>query len=540
MPHPLFSPEVRMMLEEQDHAGMAAFVENIHPATVAESLDNLTPPEVWSFLRACPINQQALVFEYFPHDKQEELALGTGRENMAKLIEKMSHDDRVDLLRRLAPPVAEAMIRLVDEADRRDIAMLVKYPEGNAGGVMTTDYAWLPENITVADALERLRLQAPSAETLYYVYVLDADRHLLGIASLRDLIMAQRQSLVRDVMETDVYTVKAEDDREEVAQKLARYDLLAIPVVDTDNRLIGIVTHDDVVDVLVEAATEDAERMGGMVPLGENYMESHFLNVWRKRVFWLSLLFIAELFTFSALERYEDAIKAITVLSLFIPLCISTGGNSGSQAATLITRALALRQVTPQQWWKILRKELIMGLALGVALGAIGWVRASFTKESTINSEDQRAHAFRVQLPADTSLKQSSPGKYVIPAGTLQEVGVRTKVDAEVVLPAGTDTSVPLKSTTVNGNQIVEFPAQCLYSVKQVDRWSLAAIVGTSVAGICLIGTVVGALLPLLFKFIGWDPALASSPFVATAVDVAGIVLFFEIARLWLPALGGH
>lgn len=539
MPHPLFSPEVRMMLEEQDHAGMAAFVENIHPATVAESLDDLEPIEVWKFLRACPINQQALVFEYFPHDKQEELALGTGRENMAKLIEKMSHDDRVDLLRRLAPPVAEALIRLVDEADRRDIAMLVKYPEGTAGGVMTTDYAWLPENITVAEALERLRLQAPSAETLYYVYVLDADRRLLGIASLRDLIMAQRQMLVRDVMETDVYTVKADDDREEVAQKLARYDLLAIPVIDSDNRLIGIVTHDDVVDVLVEAATEDAERMGGMVPLGENYMESHFFNVWRKRVFWLTLLFVLGFFTFTALERYEDAIKAVTVLSLFIPLCISTGGNSGSQAATLITRALALRQVTPADWWKILRKELLMGLALGVAIGAIGFLRASVTSNATLASGEVREYPIDILLPEGEQAQEISQGKYLVPAGALQTIRLPARLPMQLVLPS-TDGHKPYLVDNPKNEKILRFPPKTTVSSAQVDRWTLSIIVGMSVAGICLVGTVVGALLPLLFKSFGWDPALASSPFVATAVDVAGIVMFFEIARIWLPALSGH
>jgi magnesium transporter len=496
MPHPLFSPEVRLILEDNDTRGMAAFVENLHPATVAESLDDLPIPEVWRFLRACPMNQQALVFEYFTHEKQEELALGTGREDMAKLIEKMSHDDRVDLLRRLAPAVSEALIRLVDEADRRDIAMLVKYPEGTAGGVMTTDYAWLPEGITVGDALDRLRLQAPNTETLYYVYVLDTDRKLLGIVSLRDLILAQRQTQLRELMETDTYTVKADDDREEAAQKLARYDLLAIPVVDADNRLIGIVTHDDVVDVLVAEATEDAERMGGVVPIGENYLEANFFTVWRKRVVWLSLLFVAELMTFTALEHFEDAIKAVTVLSLFIPLCISTGGNSGSQAATLITRALALRQVTPSEWWKVLRKELMMGLVLGLSLGIIGYVRATFTRESTLSGDETRKSTVIIEVPSGTQISTLGEGKYQLPANTT-------------------------------------------FKASSVNRWTLAGIVGIAVSAICIMGTVIGALLPLFFKQVGWDPAVASSPFVATFVDVGGIVIFFTIAVWWIPGLAG-
>lgn len=537
MPHPLFSPEVRLMLEENDTAGMAAFVENLHPATVAESLDDLEPKDVWRFLKPCPMAQQALVFEYFDHEKQEELALGTGREDMAKLIEKMSHDDRVDLLRRLTPAVSEALIRLVDEADRRDIAMLVKYPENTAGGVMTTDYAWLPEGITAGEAIDRLRVQAPNTETLYYVYVLDQERHLLGIASLRDLILAHRHTQLRDLMETDVYTVKAEADKEEVAQLLARYDLLAVPVVDADKRLVGIVTHDDVVDVLVQAATEDAERMGGVVPIGENFMEANFFTVWRKRVVWLSLLFVAELLTFSALEHFEDAIKAVTVLSLFIPLCISTGGNSGSQAATLITRALALRQVTPKEWFLVLRKELLMGLVLGLSLGVIGYVRASFTRESTLRSDEVRKYPFTIHLEPGQELRQNRDGKYVVPAGAIQNVGIVSRGESLIELPAGQ--TLALDNGKKDQVRIVTFPAQSIYSASQIDRWTLAGIVSIAVAGICLMGTVVGALLPLLFKTLGWDPAVASSPFVATAVDVTGIIIFFSIACWWIPGLAG-
>jgi magnesium transporter len=534
MPHPLFSPEVKLMLQENDAAGMAAFVENLHPATVAESLDDLDVKDVWSFLRHSPIQVQALVFEYFLPEKQEELAVGSGRAEMAKLIEKMSHDDRADLLRRLAPPVAEALLRLVDEADRRDIAMLVKYPEGTAGAVMTTDYAWLPEGISVGEALDRLRLQAPNAETFYYVYVLDGERRLLGMVSLRGLIIAPRQALIRDVMFTDVYTVKAEDDREEVAQKLAHYDLLAIPVVDADNRLVGIVTHDDVVDVIVQEATEDAERMGGVVPIGENYLEANFVTVWRNRFVWLSVLFIAQLFTFTALELFEDAIKAVTVLSFFIPLCISTGGNSGSQAATLITRSLALRQVRPRDWFKVLRHELIMGLALGLALGAIGFARASMTSSSVLRNSEQRAAAFDVQLKPGQDIEQIHPDVYRVPAGAVQFVEKPSTIAAEVNVPNGP----PLQPRVLpDGTKRYTFPADSVYSTAQVQRWDLAGIVAISVTAICILGTIVGSLLPLLMKFLGFDPAIASTPFVATLVDVSGILIFFSIAVLWIPGL---
>src|SRR5438445_4538336 len=240
MAHPLFGPEVRLMLQENDTAGMKAFCETLHPATVAEALaGELEVEEVWRFLGQAGIRDQAAIFEYLPIEWQVKLIKDTGRPHVARLIEKMSHDDRVDLLRRLSPQAAEELLRLVDEADRRDIATLVKYRENTAGALMTTDYAWLPENITAAEALDRLRLQAPDSETIYYVYVLSDHRKLLGVVSLRDLILAPRQALLRNLMEQDAVTVKVTDDREQVAKEIAHYDLLAIPVVDEERRLVG-------------------------------------------------------------------------------------------------------------------------------------------------------------------------------------------------------------------------------------------------------------------------------------------------------------
>src|SRR5262249_41319088 len=246
MTHPLFGPEVRLLLQENDTAGMKAFCETLHPATVAEALaGEFDPEEVWRFLQTTSIRNQAAIFEYFPIDWQVKLVEGTGRPAMARLIEQMSHDDRADLLRRLQPRVAEQLLRLVDEAERRDIATLVKHAENTAGALMTTDYAWLPANITAADALERLRLQAPNSETIYYIYVLGDNRELLGVVSLRDLILAQRQALIRNFMERELVYVRVGDDREQVANEMARYDLLAMPVVDDAGRLVGIITHDD-------------------------------------------------------------------------------------------------------------------------------------------------------------------------------------------------------------------------------------------------------------------------------------------------------
>lgn len=458
MAHPLFGLEGRILFQNQDIAGMKAFCETLHPATVAQALsEELTVDEVWQFLNNADIRSQAAVFEYFSTEEQVRLVEGVGRERMAKLIEQMSHDDRGNLVRRLRPRVAEELLRLVDEADRRDIAAIVKHEANTAGALMATEYAWVPENIAAGEALDRLRLQAPKSETIYYVYILDDKRKILGVVTLATLVVAPRHARIRDIMTKGVITVRASDDHEVVAQLVARYDLLAIPVVDEENRLVGIVTHDDVLDVIEQEATEDVQRLGGVGVLDEEYLEARFLTIWRKRVGWLACLFGAELFTFSALTYFEHAIEKVVVLSLFIPLCISTGGNSGSQAATLITRAMALGQVNVRDWFKVLRHELGMGLALGLSLGAIGFVRAALTPHDLLRD-------------------------------------------------------------------------QALW-------WQLALTVAQSVAMICLWGTLVGSMLPLLFRWLGFDPAFASSPFVATFVDVTGIVIYFTAAILWIPSV---
>ncbi len=451
MPDPLFTPIARQMLQAGDEASLQEFVENLHPATVAESLaDSLPVEDVWKFLNAVPVRLRADVFAYFPEEWQEKMAGGTGREQMAHIIGEMSSDDRADLMRRLPRAMREQLLRLVDEADRKDIARLIEYPEGTAGSLMTTDYAWLPAGITADDALERLRLQAPNTETIYYVYVVDEQRRLKGVVSLRDLVLARRGTPLADITETNIVSVRDTDDREKAAQEFGEYDLLAMPVTDADGRLVGIITSDDVLDVVVEEATEDAHRMGAVGPMPDNYLETGFLTVWWNRAFWLSLLFVTGMLTFWALEYFEGAMKSLPVLMFFVPLCISTGGNSGSQAATLITRAMALGQVEVGDWARVLRHELLMGLALGVTLGVLGGLRT-----------------------------------YLLTGG-----------------------------------------------VGPGDLARLALVITIAATAICLYGTLIGSMLPLVFKRLGIDPGVASGPFVATFVDVTGIVIYFTIARL--------
>lgn len=528
MSHPLFGPEVRQMLADDDSEQMRTFCETLHPATIAEVLDEFDLEQVWRILSHASIRDQATIFGYFPIDKQVEMAEGAGQPQMARLIEQMSHDDRVDLLRRLPPRVADGLLRLVDEADRKDIKTMMAFKEGTVGALMTTDYAWLPVNLRAGEAIDRLRLQAPNSETIYYIYVLDeASRRLLGVVSLRDLILASRQTPIREIMETDPVTLKTGDDRDRAAQELARFDLLALPVVDDDTRLVGIVTHDDVIDVVVEEATEAVHKMGGVGNIGEDYLEANFYRLWRTRAFWLSLLFVAELLTFYAMSAFEDEIAKLVVLSLFVPLCISTGGNSGSQATTLITRAMALGQLSPRDWVRVLRRELLMGVFLGVTLGFIGYVRGLSTSEAVRGGGKDRDNAFIIRVPADSSV-ETQGDRLQFPPGATELVPLEQA--STVLLPPGKS---PLISES-GGERVYELPAGSEVRTHPVNRTGLGLVIGLSVLGICLWGTVIGAMLPLVFRQLGFDPGIASGPFVATFVDVSGILIYFSIARVFL------
>jgi magnesium transporter len=551
MPHTLFSPEVKYLLEENNEEAMKVFLESLHPATVAEALaTDLPVDQVWRFLKHTSIKNQAAIFEYFPIDWQVQMVEGTGREHMAELIKEMSHDDRVDLLRRLMPRVAENLLRLVDEADRRDIATLVRQEENTAGALMTTDYAWLPPNLTASEALDRLRLQAPETETIYYIFVLDEQRRLLGVLSLRDLILAPRHALIRDLMEEQVVSVRATEDSEKVAKTMAQFDLIAIPVVDEQGRMVGIVTHDDVIDVVVQEATEDVHRMGAVAPMAENYLTANFLTVWRKRAFWLACLFIAELFTFTALSHFDEAINRVVVLALFVPLCISTGGNSGSQAATLITRAMALGQVTLGDWFKVLRHELLMGLVLGLTLGGIGFVRGAFTPEDVRGNMEKRQEKFKIKVLVGEDGKANVIQKmehetiaHFFHTGNQFErihfpkacLDVKTQDDPiQVLLPVGGKYETDDEIIDGKPYKVYILPEKSQVRSAAVSPWHLAIVIAQAVAVICLWGTLVGSMLPLIFRRLGVDPGIASSPFVATFVDVTGIVIYFTIASIYL------
>lgn len=462
MPHPLYSPEIRDMLDQNDAAGLAALCEELHPATIAEAVaDTLSADQIWHLLGSTDVRTQASIFEYLPAELQIELVADPSRPQVAKLIEKMSHDDRVDLLKKLPRRVYESLLRLVDDVDRRDMKALFEYGENTVGGIMTTDYSWLPPTLTAAEAIDQLRAQAPDKETIYYIYVLDeakkradggpAPRTLLGVISLRDLILAPRHALIRDLMEEEIVALKFTEDRATAADLLGRYDFIAVPVVDENNGMLGIVTHDDALDVVTQEATEDLQRQGAVSPIVGDYLQAGLRQVWQSRVVWLAVLFIAQMATVYAMAHYEGELAKVTVLATLIPLCLSVGGNAGSQASTLVTRALALDQVRVKDWFRVLRRELVVGVALAATLGVLGLARTYFTTPGDINNRPS-------------------------------------------------------------------------------DLLKLTWVIAVSVTLICLWGTLLGAMLPIVIKRLGFDPALMSSPFIATLSDVSGIVIYFNVA----------
>ena len=442
---PLLRPDLAELIAEEDSDGVAAFFESLHPAVVAELLQELPAENVWSALATVPPEDQAEVFTFFPLWLQEDLVGGLDRGVLSRLIEAMPSDDRADLLSRLDRKLVDGVLPLVKKAERADIRRLLSYPEDSAGAVMSTEYASLSPDLSVAEAIARLRLLAPSRETIYYVYVVDEDRRLLGFISLRDLILEDPAARLGDVMNRGVISVRVTDDREEVARDLTRYDFIALPVVDEQNRLVGIVTYDDAADVLEEEATQDAQRQAAVEPLEDGYLQTPLWELAWKRGIWLVILLFAAFLTAGVLKMYEGG-GAGGWMVMFIPLVLASGGNAGSQSATLVIRTLAIEDSTGRDEplaGRITLKELTVGSALGLSLAGL---------------------SFAV-------------------AGTL------------------------------------------------VDETGKAVTVALTVLMVVMIGTVLGALLPLGFRRLGVDPALMSNPLIAAVVDVLGVVIYYQTAR---------
>lgn len=374
----LLLPELREMLAENDSAGLADFCEAMHPARAAEFMEGLNAEETWGVLKEADPERRVAIFGYLDEERQVQILESVDPAETSQLIAIMAPDDRVDLLKQVEDETVEALLPLVPAEERRDITRLSQYPEGTAGALMTTKVARLPESITVGEAIEHLAQQTKNHETIYYIYIVDDENHLRGLVSARQLLthLGTPGEPVAEIMERDLVSVEATDDQEAVAAKVADYNFLAIPVVDHEHHLVGIITHDDVIDVFREEAEEDAYRAGAIAPLEETYLNTplHILS-WKRGV-WLGALLCASFLTVIALQSFDDTLNGVPWLPFFLPLIVSCGGNSGGQSATLIITALTSGDLTIHDWWRVLRRELLMGLMLGAGLALIAYLGA--------------------------------------------------------------------------------------------------------------------------------------------------------------------
>ncbi len=377
MKNPLLAPELREILSKRDVKSLKEFCKNSHPAIVAEFLSALEPKEIWEVLTLLEPELRAEIFSHLDQDLQIKMTENLTRQELAGLVTDMSADDRVDLLKKMPEDQREALMPAIAQAEREDIRRLSSYPEGTAGSVMTSDYATLPPDITVQEAIDRLRKEAPDKETIYYAYVVDENRRLIGFVSLKNLILARPSTLVRDIMNTDVIYAHVDEDQEEAARKIQKYDLIALPVVNGNHSLVGIITYDDAMDIITQEHTEDMEKLMAIAGAHEAavYMKTSVLEHFKNRCGWIIFLAMLGLISGFIVEKFERIIAQLTILATFMPMLADTGGNTGSQSATLVIRALALKEISPKDLPRVLFKELKISLMLGLLLVGIVLLR---------------------------------------------------------------------------------------------------------------------------------------------------------------------
>lgn len=370
MTYELLTRAVREDLTNGNRASVEDFLRSEHPADLAAFIAELEADEAWRLLDMMAVERQAEVFGYFDPEYQVELAEHTSRTKLARLVTEMPSDERADLYNKLTDDQQAALLPALAQAEREDLRRLASYPEGTAGSIMTSDYAVLTADLTARQALDKLRREAPDKETIYRAYVVDADRHLVGSVRLADLILAAPSKLIDKIMEQNTLAVRVDDDQESVARRIADYDVLAVPVIDQHDRLIGIVTHDDALDVLQQEATEDFHKIGAAGNLVGNVRDASVGLLYRKRVMWLVLLVFANIFTGAGISFFEDTIAAYVALVFFLPLLIGSAGNAGAQAATLMVRALATGEIVMRDWGRMIGRELLVAVSLGATMAA--------------------------------------------------------------------------------------------------------------------------------------------------------------------------
>src|SRR6187551_391198 len=448
------------ILDEAASPGFAAPMAGLareHPADIVERLNTKSIDIASAALSALPLERAAEVFDEPGLERAEELIEAQPPERAASLFRAMSDDRAADIFRHLDEPVRERLFAQLDLETKASVARLLAYPENTAGSIMTTEFVSVPSTLTVGETLDYVRKVEKTRETIYAIYVLDPKtKTLVKPVSLRRLVTGAPEDPVLSVaLPRRPITVPPSADREDVARLISKYDLLAVPVVDKRDHVLGIVTVDDIIDAMIEETTEDVQRFGGVEALDAPYMDIGFVRMIQKRAGWLCALFLGEMLTASAMQHFQSDLEKAVVLTLFIPLIMSSGGNSGSQATSLIIRAVALQEVRLRDWWRVALRELPTGVTLGAILGVIGMVRIALW----------------------------------------QNLGV----------------------------------------FDYGEHWLLVAFtVAAALVGIVTFGSLAGSMLPFILKRIGFDPASASAPFVATLVDVTGLVIYFSIALIFL------
>ena len=453
----LLAPDILDLLDD-DPSSVAAETEEIHPADLADIAEALPRERVADLLRALSAERAAEILEYLNEELRSEVLERLPTRQAAALVSEMDPDERADVLEDLEEERADEILAKIPDEAREETERLLAYEPDSAGGLMTTEFVSVSENSRVEDALAGVRriARAGRREAMHAIYAVDEDGVVKGVLSLTELLAAPEGALVRDVAWEEVVTVPPTMDREEVARLTSNYDLVVLPVVDEQHRILGVVTVDDVIDALEEEHTEDVQRFGGMEALDEPYMQIGFWRMIRKRGGWLAVLLLGEMLTASVMRGFEEELSRALVLMIFIPLIISSGGNSGSQATSLIIRAIALGEVRLKDWWRVMLRELPSGLALGLLLGILGVVRVVTWQYFGIG-EGYGEHYMRIALT-----------------------------------------------------------------------------VGIALLGVVTFGSLAGSMLPFLLRRIGFDPASASAPFVATLVDVTGLSIYFWVALLML------
>lgn len=450
--------ELSEFLERKDFKSIRASLEEMNPVDIASLLEDLPDNELAVTFRLIDKTAAAETFSYMDADQQQLLLTIFTNKEIKEVLDAMFTDDTVDLLEDMPANVVSRILANLGKEERKAVNEILRYPEDSAGSIMTTEFVDLRRHMTVNEAFSKIRSTGLDKETVYTCYVISNDRNLEGVITVLDMLMADGESRIEDIMDDNVISINTHADREQAAQMLSKYNFLALPVVDGENRLVGIVTFDDAVDVLTEEATEDIEKMAAILPSEKTYLKTGIFSTFKQRIPWLLLLMISATFTSMIITNFEEYLSSLVggaVLIAFIPMLTDTGGNAGGQASVTIIRGLALGDIELRDWFRVLWKEIRVAVICGVTLAACNFVKL---------------------LLVDRLL--------------LGNTGVNLSVDTVVCLTL------------------------------------LAAV---------LIAKIVGCLLPLLAKRLGFDPAVMASPFITTIVDALALLAYFGIALLVLP-----